>query len=301
MDLIIDPSIIPWSYRGSYLCLATRSGNGGRLTTGNDICLVSHRHSGGLPMFTIRPLMDDSLPSPPFGFPTTASPTTFNGVPSMMIWRSASETVAEATFQDVRTILLRGRSAISFDTQGSLAVDQWRCWLWKVPPKADGARVVEFTCSPNVNLLFIIKQGNVKLENDAPYDFNFKYNNRRLVIAPADGEAEWEISIMERDSEPGDEPSRGHRIPFDQCVHETQIVFEEYAASMCRWGKLTLADRLAAYVMWTSTVRPAGFLTTDAVLMSKLWMNKVSTASRIKLTTALVVGQLHQRPCARQL
>ncbi|WWC65498.1 uncharacterized protein I303_108116 [Kwoniella dejecticola CBS 10117] len=50
---------------------------------------------------------------------------------------------------------------------------------------------------------------------------------------------------------------------------------------MCSWNhhtalaEVTATDRLGAYVMWTSTVRPAGFLNSEAVLMSKLWMNKV--------------------------
>jgi glycogen debranching enzyme len=40
-------------------------------------------------------------------------------------------------------------------------------------------------------------------------------------------------------------------------------------------GGRTPAAELAAYVLWSATVRPAGFVTRPAVLMSKHWMDKV--------------------------
>jgi hypothetical protein len=60
--------------------------------------------------------------------------------------------------------------------------------------------------------------------------------------------------------------------------------FETYVNGMCAWGAtgtsvVTSTDRLAAYVMWTSTVRAGGFLGAEAVLMSKLWMNKACSYS----------------------
>ena len=56
--------------------------------------------------------------------------------------------------------------------------------------------------------------------------------------------------------------------------------FEEYVKDLCPWqkdwgSKQGQADQLGCYVMWTSTVRPAGYFKKEAVLMSKLWMNKV--------------------------
>jgi len=269
MSPTVDPRIIPWSYRGSYLCLATRSGQNGRLTTGHDVCVVSHRHAAGLPLFAIRPALGARDSSPPAGFPTTPSPAQFTAKPSRLQWDVDGETVAEATFEDVRTIRFRGTVPLSFDTQGSLAVDPWRCWLWRVPPTRDGAQMVEFTATPNTNLRFIVTRGSIRLENDAPYDFNFKDNNRRLTVSASEGDTTWEMRVMERDSEPGDDPNDIRPRSFDQCAEDVHA-----AKGMCPWRDPTDADRLAAYVLWTSTVRPAGFLASEAVLMSKLWMNK---------------------------
>jgi hypothetical protein len=64
--ITIDPHIVPWSFRGSYLCLATRAGEGGRLTpANNDICLVSHIYPAGLPLFALRPHSRHRLPTHP--------------------------------------------------------------------------------------------------------------------------------------------------------------------------------------------------------------------------------------------
>ena len=52
----------------------------------------------------------------------------------------------------------------------------------------------------------------------------------------------------------------------------------------------TPAAELAAYVLWSATVRPAGFLTDPAVLMSKHWMDKVWSWDHCFNALALAAG-----------
>jgi hypothetical protein len=274
MSLTIDPSIIPWSYRGSYVCLATRAGDGGSLTPSNDIYLVSHNYGFGLPLFALRHTINEPFP-PPSGFHTSPSPTTYDAEPSELRWKLGEEVVARATFQDARILRLKGSKPLSFDTQGDLKVDHWRCWMFKVP-KEDEASLdtVEFTALPNVALRFVALKGQLELENGAPYGANFKDLSKRITILPVDGE--WELAIVERETE-----SRGGSIPegtFEAARNHMAANFNSYAQSMCPLDS-TATDQLAAYVMWTSTVRASGFIRKEAVLMSKLWMNKVGHRS----------------------
>jgi hypothetical protein len=264
MSTEIDPRIIPWSHRGSYLCLATRSGSNGRLTPGHDIYLISHILSGGLPLFSIRPQIGN-VPAP-LGFPTTPSLVEYSATPSILSWSYEGKVVAEATWASPSAIRLRGNVPVNFNTEGKLKVDQWRCWMFRVP----GTKSVEFNSTPNTALRFTALRGDISVINDAPYDSDFKDNRRQISM-----KGTWELVIEERD-EMGSQSSEVQS--FEACVQTVDKTFDDYVKGMCPWSA-TPADKLASYVMWTSTVRPAGFLGVEAVLMSKLWMNKVSTSS----------------------
>lgn len=291
----IDPRIVPWSYRGSYLCLATRSGNNGRLTpANNDICLISHIYPAGLPLFALRPYPDGKAPqSPPTGFHKDPSPVSFEADPSSLRWIHDGIVLAEATFEDVRTIRLRGSAPFSFDTEGALAVDAWRTWLFRVPRAVkDGPEEVEFTSKPDSALRFVALKGKFDLANEAPSTDT----NRRVTISPHGGESTWELVIRERERElqsSGSAIRTGQgEMSFDSAKEAMQGAFSRYAADMCPWqtdwsSPQGQVDQLGAYVMWTSTVRPAGYFKKEAVLMSKLWMNKVSFALSERMDASL--------------
>ncbi|MEU7870362.1 glycogen debranching protein [Dactylosporangium sp. NPDC049140] len=87
------------------------------------------------------------------------------------------------------------------------------------------------------------------------------------------GDEPWEVAIEEFDSA---------RLPyragctFDEVVKAAEAEFTAFADAVAPWrGPQTPAAELAAYVLWSATVRPAGFVTRPAVLMSKHWMDKV--------------------------
>ncbi|MFD1538952.1 amylo-alpha-1,6-glucosidase [Nonomuraea guangzhouensis] len=93
----------------------------------------------------------------------------------------------------------------------------------------------------------------------------------RGVVLP-DDEA-WEIAIEEYETARAPYASTD---AFEQVAKAARAEFDAFAAAVAPWrGDRTPAAELAAYVLWSATVRPAGFVTRPAVLMSKHWMDKV--------------------------
>ncbi|MEV4516827.1 trehalase family glycosidase [Dactylosporangium sp. NPDC049525] len=89
----------------------------------------------------------------------------------------------------------------------------------------------------------------------------------------ADGDQPWELAIEEFDSaRPSYRPGR----TFDEVVKAAEGEFTAFVEAVAPWRSArTPAAELAAYVLWSASVRPAGFVTRPAVLMSKHWMDKV--------------------------
>ncbi|WP_426502653.1 amylo-alpha-1,6-glucosidase [Dactylosporangium sp. McL0621] len=93
---------------------------------------------------------------------------------------------------------------------------------------------------------------------------------RGLAVA---GDEPWEVSIEEFDSA---RPPYRASCTFDEVVKAAEAEFTAFVDAVAPWrGPQTPAAELAAYVLWSATVRPAGFVTRPAVLMSKHWMDKV--------------------------
>ena len=91
------------------------------------------------------------------------------------------------------------------------------------------------------------------------------------VTAQADGV--WEIAIEELDTA---RPPYASSAPFDDIVAAARGAFADFVDAVAPWrSAATPAAELAAYVIWSATVRPAGLVTRPGVLMSKHWMDKV--------------------------
>jgi hypothetical protein len=83
----------------------------------------------------------------------------------------------------------------------------------------------------------------------------------------------WEIAIEEYDA--ARPPYRAH-ASFEETVGAAAAAFGAFLDAVAPWRSVrTPAAELAAYVLWSATVRPAGLLARPAVLMSKHWMDKV--------------------------
>lgn len=94
----------------------------------------------------------------------------------------------------------------------------------------------------------------------------------RAVLAGEDGEP-WELVIEELTT-----ARRPYRpaTDFTGAVTDVRDEFGRFTDAVAPWrDDRTPAAELAAYVIWSATVAPAGFVRRPAVLMSKHWMDKV--------------------------
>jgi glycogen debranching enzyme len=93
----------------------------------------------------------------------------------------------------------------------------------------------------------------------------------RAVVATGD---DWEIAIEEFET---GRAAPHRRAEFAAVVEQRATEFEGYRASLVPTaadGDPATAAR-AAYVLWSATVQPGGFLRRESILMSKHWMDKV--------------------------
>ncbi|MER6541347.1 trehalase family glycosidase [Streptomyces sp. NPDC001250] len=96
--------------------------------------------------------------------------------------------------------------------------------------------------------------------------------DRGLALAAAT-DGTWEMAIEELDTS---RPPYASSAPFDEIVEAAKRGFRDFADAVAPWrSSATPAAELAAYVVWSATVRPTGLVTRPAVLMSKHWMDKV--------------------------
>ncbi|MFF3332847.1 amylo-alpha-1,6-glucosidase [Streptomyces sp. NPDC002888] len=96
--------------------------------------------------------------------------------------------------------------------------------------------------------------------------------DRGLTIT-ADAGGTWEAAVEEFDS--ARRPYRT-RATFAEVVAVAEQTFADFVDTVAPWRSSgTPAAELAAYVLWSATVNPAGLVTRPAVLMSKHWMDKV--------------------------
>ncbi|WP_075736974.1 MGH1-like glycoside hydrolase domain-containing protein [Streptomyces acidiscabies] len=91
---------------------------------------------------------------------------------------------------------------------------------------------------------------------------------RGVVVA-----GEWEIAVEEIDTA---RPAYTSSASFDDVVRGAREAFASFVDAVAPWrSDDTPAAELAAYVLWSATVRPTGLVTRPGVLMSKHWMDKV--------------------------
>ncbi|MEU1518597.1 trehalase family glycosidase [Streptomyces sp. NPDC005811] len=118
----------------------------------------------------------------------------------------------------------------------------------------------------------------------------------RGVAVTADAGGTWELAIEELDTA---RPPYGSTASFDEILRTARRSFAEFVDDIAPWrSAATPAAELAAYVVWSATVRPTGLVTRPAVLMSKHWMDKVWSWDHCFNALALAPGRpllaLHQ-------
>ncbi|MFD6171654.1 amylo-alpha-1,6-glucosidase [Streptomyces coeruleorubidus] len=96
--------------------------------------------------------------------------------------------------------------------------------------------------------------------------------DRGLALTGA-ADGGWEIAVEEIDTA---RPPYASSAAFGEIVAAARGAFADFVEAVAPWrSSATPAAELAAYVLWSATVRPAGLVSRPAVLMSKHWMDKV--------------------------
>ncbi len=248
-EVHFDIREIPFSRHGSWLNLSPVVA---AHTTTDTVHLVSHRN-GFHGVLALQPERDGARVT-----------TTWSADPAMFRWVSA-EGAVEAAFAGRDAIRLRGTGlglrvtdAVSELTPFSGA------FLFTDP--SDGALVFtsyETGCRYRVTVL----SGAWAVEGCEALGAA-----TRAVVLGSDGGG-WEAEVREVTSQ---QTAVSATSSFAEVVAQSAADFDDYLEDIASWrDQNTPAAALAAYVLWSATVAPSGFVTRESVLMSKHWMDKL--------------------------
>lgn len=239
---------VPFSMRGSWLSVSRVVG---LHRSAELIHLVSHQ-TGMHPVLSFQPIAD--------GAPVE---TTEFAAPERLRWVGGAGEFT-AAFADVGTVRVRGAGLGLRLADASGGLTPFTGTFLFIAPQ-DGAAVLtsyetgrRYRITPLAGAFSVI--GSERLGA-----------GERAIEVGGDG-SEWEIAIEELTSEPAPlQPTRS----FDQVVAARAADFTAFVDGVAPWRAEHPGAALAAYVLWSATVRPLGFVTRETVLMSKHWMDKV--------------------------
>jgi len=244
-----DVREIPFSRRGSWMNLSPVIGLHRRV---RDIHLVSHL-TGMHAVLRLTMSRDGAF----VDAETSADPSTLS-------WLVEGETVASAAFESADVVRLAGAGAdlVLADAAeeltpftGSYFFREPRDGSWVFTSYETGRRY-------RVSVL----AGTVFAEGEEALGESV----RSVTVSGSDG---WEVAIEQLETAA---PAFTSLETFSEVTRRVAEEFEEYLDAVGGWrDEDTPAVPLAAYVLWSATVAPAGFVTRESVLMSKHWMDKV--------------------------
>ncbi|MEJ3750806.1 trehalase family glycosidase [Actinomycetes bacterium KLBMP 9797] len=252
---------IPFSYRGSWLNISPVVA---KHTYADDLHLVSHQ-TGLHPVLRFIPSVEGAA---------------VIATPALLCWQHDAGRV-EVVYANADTIRLRGhglglRIAAAADTLTPFS----GTYLYRDP--VDGSHVFtsyETGRRYRLTVLHGSPVGSTGVQALGAAE--------RSVTLPAG--APWEVAIEEYDTARRPYPASA---TFDELHRAAAAEFAAFVDAVAPWrGPETPAAELAAYVLWSATVGPAGFLPRPAVLMSKHWMDKVWSWDHCFNAIALAGGE----------
>ncbi|MFI9638663.1 amylo-alpha-1,6-glucosidase [Micromonospora sp. NPDC051925] len=251
---------IPFSYRGSWLNISPVVAEN---AYADDLHLVSHQ-TGLHPVLRLAPDADSTVVA----------------TPALLTWRSGEGRI-EVGYQGPDTLRMRGRGlGLRIAAAARTLTPFSGTYLYLDP--VDGSSVFtsyETGRRYRITVLSGALCGVAGVEALGPAD--------RWLDLPAD--QPWEIAIEEYATA---RPPYARSGTFDQLCRDRSAEFAAFVDAVAPWrGVDTPAAELAAYVLWSATVEPAGFVTRPAVLMSKHWMDKVWSWDHCFNAIALAAGE----------
>ncbi|MDQ0574371.1 amylo-alpha-1,6-glucosidase [Agromyces albus] len=239
---------VPFSMRGSWLSVSRVLG---LHRSAELIHLVSHQ-TGMHPVLSFQPIAGG-----------TPVETTEFAAPERLRWASGAGEFT-AAFADVDTVRVRGAGLGLRLSDASGGLTPFTGTFLFIAPQDGAAVLTSYETGRRYRVTRLAGEFSV-------IGAERLGAGERAIEIGADG-GEWEIAIEELISEPA--PFRPKRS-FDDVVAARAAEFAEFADGIAPWRAEHPGAALAAYVLWSATVRPLGFVTREAVLMSKHWMNKV--------------------------
>jgi len=249
--MIINLNRIPFSKRGSYMVISELKPefDNGKLATGLYLRTV-HGSAARSIVARLTPLFD--------GQPD--SYTTELDLTSLVIRHG--EQKIEICYDDADTLLFRGseNTGIVID----FLTEQYKNdYIYDIQHRAYTLYMAN--CYKN-NCRYLIWALRDKISLDQEWDDNVARYSRLTVSSP-DG---FMFALMEVETEWS---GRIRKFDFGLCKRNSQEDFLEYLRNVPAYP-IEYQDEvyLAAYLEWSSIVREKGFLTSDAMLISKNWL-----------------------------
>ncbi|MFC7479020.1 amylo-alpha-1,6-glucosidase [Luedemannella flava] len=260
---------IPFSYSGSWFnfspVIAER-------TRADDVHLVSHQ-TGLHPILRLVPV-------------ATAGDrqrlhTTVQATPALLTWQHPSGVVSLA-YENHDTVRITGTGTDLLVTAANVSLTPFSGPYFLRDP-VDGAHLFTVYESGRRYRVSVIAGRLAEVTGGQALGVT-----DRGVVCTGDG-GPWEIAIEEYGTARG--PYRAG-ASFDEVHRGAEAAFGAFVDDVAPWrDESTPAAELAAYVLWSATVRPGGFLARPGVLMSKHWMNKIWSWDHCFNALALAAGR----------
>jgi glycogen debranching enzyme len=261
-----DVREIPFSMRGSWLDISPVVA---LHTSRQDLHLVTHQTG----MHAVLRLVPERN-----GARVELQP---RATPAVLAWTEGGESVIEAVFDGEDTIRLRGRGVeLRLADAAEELTPFTGTYLFRDP--IDGSAIFTSYESGRRYRVSAIR-GELAIEGDELLGAG----NRSVVVRGSDG---WELAVEEFES--ARHPYRASGT-FDEVVAAVAESFDGFVQAIASWRTdQTPAVELAAYVLWSATVSPRGFLKRESVLMSKHWMDKVWSWDHCFNALAIAAGDV---------
>ncbi|GAP51430.1 amylo-alpha-1,6-glucosidase [Streptomyces azureus] len=241
---------IPFSTHGSWFGISPVVAE---KTVAEDLHLVSHQN-GMHPVLRFTPLHRVG---------GTRAPTTVAATPGVLSWHLDGGGHVDAVYESPDTLRLRGTGAALRVAAAADTLTPFSGIYFYTDPVDDSYVFTSYETGRRYRLT--VMSGTAE-----------GFGDQRLGVGDRGvnlgGEA-WEAAVEELDNARA--PYRPS-LSFDRVTKSACRAFTDFADAVAPWrSPATPAAELAVYVLWSATVRPAGYLGRPAVLMSKHWMDKV--------------------------
>ncbi|MFC1414805.1 amylo-alpha-1,6-glucosidase [Streptacidiphilus sp. N1-12] len=244
---------IPFSRYGSWFDISPVTGEH---TRAEDLHLVSHQN-GMHPVLRLIPL------AAPLG---RRAETRWDAAPGRLSWTGQDGHI-ELAYQAADILRLRGTGLSLRVTAGAEQLTPFSGTFFFHDPADDSYVFTSYETGRRYRVTVLTGQA-VDVQGGEALG-----TAQRGLTLTSGGSSVWEAAVEELDS------ARTPYTPaatYEQVANRADRDFSRFADEVAPWRTGdTPAAELAAYVVWSATVRPAGFLGRPAVLMSKHWMDKV--------------------------